>query len=131
VSHKRERTLLEAPTGKLISYYKDIKEEIVDSWSLSHLVYLYPETTPETTRRVVKLDHNRSCLWVYIAQVTKAPTINCAHVTVGRMWCVEAVGDHHGQETGLKYAKSGPSAQDRYCAKDSGGGAKKRRRNEE
>jgi len=31
-----------------------------DSWSLSHLGYLYPETTPI----VIKLDHNWSCLWV-------------------------------------------------------------------
>jgi len=42
-----------------------------DSWSLSHLGYLYPGTTPV----MIKLDHNRSCPWVYIAQVTKAPTI--------------------------------------------------------
>jgi len=25
-----------------------------------------------------------------------------AHVTVGGIWCVEEVGDHHGQETGIK-----------------------------
>jgi len=31
-----------------------------DSWSLSHLGYLYPETTPV----MIKLDHNRSCPWV-------------------------------------------------------------------
>ena len=42
-----------------------------DSWSLSHLGYLYPETTPV----VIKLDHNWSCLWKWMAQVTKAPTI--------------------------------------------------------
>jgi len=30
-----------------------------DSWSLSHLGYLYPGTTPIT----IKLDHNRSCPW--------------------------------------------------------------------
>jgi len=29
-------------------------------------------------------------------------THNCAHVTVGGIWCVEAVGDHHGKETRLK-----------------------------
>jgi len=27
---------------------------------------------------------------------------DCAHVTVEGIWCVEEVGDHHGQETGLK-----------------------------
>ena len=31
-----------------------------DSWSLSHLGYLYPRTTPV----MIKLDHNRSCPWV-------------------------------------------------------------------
>jgi len=46
-----------------------------DSWRLSHLCYLYPETTPVVT----KLDHNWSCLWVYIAQGTKAPTITYTH----------------------------------------------------
>jgi len=45
--------------------------EMANSWSLSHLGYLYPGTTPI----VIKLDNNRSCPWVYIAQVTKAPTI--------------------------------------------------------
>jgi len=44
---------------------------LTDSWSLSHLGYLYPGTTPV----MIKLDHNRSCPWVQIAQVTKAPTI--------------------------------------------------------
>jgi len=33
---------------------------VCDSWNLSHLGYLYPETTPV----VIKLDHNWSCLWV-------------------------------------------------------------------
>jgi len=51
------------------------------------------------------------------------------------MWCVKEVGDHHGQETGLNVTstpagKSGPSAQDRYCARGFGGRAKKRRANE-
>ena len=31
-----------------------------DSWSLSHLGYLYPGTTPV----MIKLDYNRSCPWV-------------------------------------------------------------------
>jgi len=31
-----------------------------DSWSLSHLGYLYPGTTPV----MIQLDHNRSCPWV-------------------------------------------------------------------
>ena len=42
-----------------------------DSWSLSHLGYLYPGTTPV----MIKLYHNRSCPWVWMAQVTKVPTI--------------------------------------------------------
>ena len=33
---------------------------ITDSWSLSHLGYLYPGTAPV----MIKLDHNRSCPWV-------------------------------------------------------------------
>jgi len=41
-----------------------------DIWSLSHLGYLYPGTTPV----MIKLDHNRSCPWAQIAQVTN-PTI--------------------------------------------------------
>jgi len=41
-----------------------------DSWSLSHLGYLYPGTAPA----MIKLDHDRSCPWVQIGQVTKAPT---------------------------------------------------------
>jgi len=32
----------------------------IDSWSLSHLGYLYPRTTPV----MIKLDHDRSCPWV-------------------------------------------------------------------
>jgi len=32
----------------------------LDSWSLSHLGYLYPGTAPV----MIKLDHNRSCPWV-------------------------------------------------------------------
>jgi len=43
-----------------------------DSWSLSHLGYSYPGTTPV----MIKLDHNRSCPWVWIAQVTKTPTMS-------------------------------------------------------
>ena len=49
----------------------EVFEHVDDSWSLSHLGHLYPGTTPV----MIKLDHNRSCPWVYMAQVTKAPTI--------------------------------------------------------
>jgi len=49
-----------------------------DSWSLSHLGYLFPRTTPV----IIKLDHNKSCPWVWIAQVTKASTIT--------LWCFPA-----------------------------------------
>ena len=46
-----------------------IREEgkLVDSWSLSHLDYLYPGTPPV----MIKLDHDRSCPWVQIAQVPR------------------------------------------------------------
>jgi len=45
------------------------------------------------------------------------------------------VGDHYGQEIGLNVTStpagtSGPSAQDRYCARGFGGGAKKRLANQ-
>ena len=33
---------------------------LFDNWSLSHLGYLYPGTTPV----MIKLDHNMSCPWV-------------------------------------------------------------------
>ena len=60
---------------------------------------------------------------------------DCAHVIVGGIWFVKEVGDYHGQETGLNVTstpagKSGPSAQDRYCARSFREGAKKRRANE-
>jgi len=38
----------------------DVGFSTSDSWSLSHLGYLYPGTTPV----MIKLDHNRSCPWV-------------------------------------------------------------------
>ena len=37
-----------------------LTQDRVDTWSLSHLGYLYPGTTPV----MIKLDHNRSCSWV-------------------------------------------------------------------
>ena len=37
-----------------------VRSSTFDSWSLSHLGYLYPGTTPV----MIKLDHNRSCPWV-------------------------------------------------------------------
>ena len=36
------------------------KKPCSDSWSLSHLGYSYPGTTPV----MIKLDHNRRCPWV-------------------------------------------------------------------
>jgi len=51
------------------SNYRDQKNPAIvtaESWRLSHLDYLYPQTTPV----VIKLDHKK------IAQVTKSPTIN-------------------------------------------------------
>ena len=35
-------------------------KEAADSWSLSHLGYSYPGTTPV----MIKLDYDRSCPWV-------------------------------------------------------------------
>jgi len=56
-------------------------------------------------------------------------------VLVNKKWCVEEVGDHHGQETMFNVTStpagnSGLSAQDYYCARGFGGGAKKWRANE-
>jgi len=53
------------------SLYVRVTWDWCDSWNLSHLGYLYPGTTPV----MIKLDHDRSCPWVQIAQVTKVPTI--------------------------------------------------------
>ena len=37
-SHKRKMTLMEAPTGTLLFYYKDIKQEIVHTLLLRNMV---------------------------------------------------------------------------------------------
>jgi len=46
--------------SKVFSSPEDIKTDLYDSWSLSHMGYLYPRTTPV----MIKLDHDRSCPWV-------------------------------------------------------------------
>jgi len=53
-----------------------------DIWSLSHMGYLYPGTAPA----MIKLDHDRSCPWVQIAQVTKAETIRFLHCAFETRW---------------------------------------------
>jgi len=79
-------TLLEAPTGTLLFYYKDIKQEIV------HTLLL--EEYGVSKKLWIIMDRRQDF------KVTSTPA-----------------------------GKSGPSAQDRYCARDFGGGAKKRRAN--
>ena len=79
-------TLLEAPTGKLLFYYEDIKQEIV------HTLLL--EKYGMSKKRVIIMDKRQD----KNATSTQAET-------------------------------SGSSAQDRYCARGPGGGAKKRRGN--
>jgi len=86
VSHKRKMTLLEAPTGTLLFYYKDIKQEIV------HTLWLE--------------EYGVSKKWVIIMDKRQDKTAASTQA-----------------ET------RGSSAQDRYCARGSGGGAKKRRGN--
>ena len=86
-SHKRKMTLLEAPTGTLLFYYKDIKPEIVHTLMLE--------------------EHGMSNKWVII--MDRRQDLNV---------------------TSTPAEKSGPSAQDRYCARGLRGGAKKRRANE-
>ena len=86
-SHKRKVTLLEAPTGTFLFYYKDIKQEIV------HTLLL--EEYAVSKKWVIIMDSRQDL------NVTSTPA-----------------------------GKSGPSAQDRYCARGLGGGAKKRRANE-
>jgi len=54
-----------------------------------------------------------------------------AHVTIGGTGCVEEVNNYQRQEVGLKFGLtlaeiSEPWAQDRYCARSLGGGAKNR-----
>ena len=48
------------PLLELILCVRRLRHTRNDSWSLSHLGYLYPGTTPV----MIKLDHNRSCPWV-------------------------------------------------------------------
>jgi len=79
-------TLLEAPTGTLLFYYKDIKQEIVYTSLL--------EEYGVSNKWVIIMDKRQD----KSAASTQAET-------------------------------SGSSAQDRYCARGSGGGAKKRRGN--
>ena len=76
-------TLLEAPTGTLLVYYKDIKQEIVQTLLLE--------------------EYGLSKKWVII--MDRRQDLNVTSTPTG---------------------KSGPSAQDRYCARGFGGGAKKR-----
>jgi len=45
----------------------------------------------------LQVERRRLSSWTFCLQATA-----CSHVTVGGIWCVEEVGDHHGQETGLK-----------------------------
>jgi len=87
-SHKRKMTLLEAPTGTLLFYYKNNKQEIV------HTLLL--EEYGLSKKWVIIVDKRQD----KIAASTQAET-------------------------------SGSSAQDRYCARGSGGVgvAKKRRGN--
>jgi len=79
-------TLLEAPTGTLLFYYKDIKQEIVYTLLLE------------------EYGVSKKCLIIMDGRQDLNVTLTPAR-------------------------KSGPSAQDRYCAKGFGGGAKKRRAN--
>jgi len=85
-SHKRKRTLFEAPKVTLRFYYKSIKQKIVHSLLLK--VY------------------GRLKKWVIIMD-----------------W------RQHSNATSTPAGESGPSAQDRSCARGLGGGAKKRCRN--
>jgi len=82
-SHKRKMTLLEAPTGTLPFYYRDIQQEIV-------LTLLLEE-------------YGVSKKWVIIMDKRQDKTA---------AW--------------IQAETSGSSAQDRYSARGSGGGAKKR-----
>jgi len=85
-SHKRKMTLLDAPTGTLLFYYKDIKQEIVHTLLLE--------------------EYGVSKKWVIIIDKRQDKTAASTQA-----------------ET------TGSSAQDRYCARGTGGGAKKRRGN--
>jgi len=80
-------TLLETPTGTLLFYYKDIKQEIVHTLLLEK--------------------YGVSKKWVII--MDRRQDLNVTSTPAG---------------------KSGPSAQDHYCARGFGGDAKKRCANE-
>jgi len=81
-------TVLEAPTGTLLFYYKDIKQEIVHTLLLEE----------------------------------------CG---VSKKWVIIMDRRQDSNVTSTLAGQSGPSAQDRYCARGLEGGAKKRRANEE
>jgi len=85
--HTRKMTLLEAPTGTLLFYYKDFKQKIVHTSLL--------EGYGVSKKWVIIMDRRQDL------NVTSTPA-----------------------------EKSGPSAQDRYCARGLGGGAKKQHANE-
>ena len=78
-------TLLEALTGTLLFYYKDIKQEIVHTLLLE--------------------EYGVTKMWVII--MDRRQDLNVTSTPAG---------------------KSGPSAQDCYCARGFGGGAPKKRR---
>jgi len=83
-SHKRSMTLLEAPTGTMLFFYKDIKQEIV------HTSTLLLEEYGVSKKLVIIMDKRQD----KTAASTQAET-------------------------------SGSSAEDSFCARGSGGGAKK------
>ena len=87
-SHKREMTLLEAPTGTLLFYYKDIKQEIVH-------------------------------------------TLLLEEYGVSKKWVIMKDKKQDSNTASTPSEASGPSAQDRYVARSSGGVSRKRGRNGE
>jgi len=76
-SHKRKVTLLEAPTGTLLFYYKDIKQEIVNTLLLEEYVV--------SKKRVIIMDRRQDL------NVTSTPAGNCGLSAQDR-YCARGFG---------------------------------------
>jgi len=59
MSTSKQRPCVRGPLRKCHSIRSGASRHPYNSWSLSHLGYLYPGTTPV----MIKLDRNRSCPW--------------------------------------------------------------------
>ena len=89
-SHKRKRTLLEAPTGILLFLLQSIADGV------AKFMRLFAKTCTKTLSK-------RLCTLLFENRKYGVVTLlleRCGVVTVGGILCGEEVGDHHGQDSG-------------------------------